>query len=199
MTRRLRRLVVLGGSGLGIAWLLDRQLRRRAEADEIPAPTDPIRAAVLVRAPIDRTWDELTDIPGQVRWMADMKSVRILTPGPVAVGTRAEATIRVLGVTVIDPVVVTAWEPPRRFGIEHLGLVKGHGLIELDPGDDPGTTRVAWGEVLLPPVFPHLGSLVLRALYGPILQDDLDAFAEIVEASVDRSVDRSLDRPFEAT
>jgi hypothetical protein len=77
---------------------------------------------------------------------------------------------------------VTEWDPPHRYAISHNGVVKGEGEIQLTPGDVPGTTRMTWDETLIAPVFPHLGGIVFRAVFGPIFQADLEAFARIVEA-----------------
>jgi len=183
MRRRLRRLALAGAAVLGLGWLLERRVAGQSDVLAGQALIESIHSEVVVRAPIERTWGELADIPGQVRWMAEMKWVRILTPGPVGVGTRAVALVRALGIPVRDSIVITHWQPPRRYAIHHTGLVKGTGEIELEPGDAPGTTRVTWDETLIAPLFPHLGGLVLRVVFGPIFQADLEAFARIVEAS----------------
>ena len=41
-----------------------------------------------------------------------MKGLRILTDGPIGVGTVAEADVRMFGITVTDPVTITDFEPP---------------------------------------------------------------------------------------
>ena len=63
-----------------------------------------------------------------------MKEVTIVTPGPVGVGSVAEALVRIFGIAVRDRVAITRYEPPVAYGIEHLGLFGGPGLIELRPG-----------------------------------------------------------------
>jgi Polyketide cyclase / dehydrase and lipid transport len=179
--RLIRRLLMAGGAALGLGWVLERRLAGQSDVLAGQALIESIHSEVVVRATIERTWEVLADIPGQLRWMTEMKSVQVLTPGPVRVGTQSVAFVRVLGVRVRDPIEVTAWDPPRRYAISHNGVVKGEGEIELTPGDVPETTRVTWDETLIAPLFPHLGGMAFRAIFGPIFQADLETFARIVE------------------
>lgn len=173
----IARTVVLGAA-VGAALVAgERWLAGRSGSGEPPA----IESLAVVEAPIEAVWAAVSDIEQQVRWMHEMKSVRLLTPPPVGAGTRAEATIRILGVSVEDPVTVTAWEPPRRFGIRHDGLYKGHGTIELEPGADGTTTIVRWSETLIPPVLPHLTAALQRPVLAAIFQDDLATLRRLVE------------------
>jgi hypothetical protein len=182
VSRLLRRLALAGTAAVGLGWVLERRLAGQSDVLTGQVFIDAIHSEVVVRAPIERTWEVLADIPGQLRWMKEMKSVHVLTPGPVRVGTQAVAFVRFLGIRVRDPIEVTEWDPPRRYAISHNGVVKGGGEIELTPSDVPGNTRVTWDETLVAPVFPHLGGMAFRAVFGPIFQADLEAFARIVEA-----------------
>ena len=85
------------------------------------------------------------------------------------------------GITVTDPVTITEFEPPHRYAISHDGLFKGRGLITLEAGADGTTTIVRWDEVLAPPVFAHLGALVMTPALAAIFQADLGRFKELVE------------------
>lgn len=175
MIRHLARLGILAAIG---AWLAERNLAMAAHG----RPPAPVRTFVVIDAPIDRVWAEVADIEGQPRWMHEMKSVRVLTPGPTRVGTRGEATVRILGVAVKDPVTITEFEPPRRFAIRHEGQFSGGGLITLEPGADGTTTIVTWEESILPPVLPRLGSLALHPILARVFQADLDRLRQIIEA-----------------
>ncbi len=175
LVRTLARLAVVAAVG---AWLADRTLRDRAGGAE-PAP---IRTSVDVEAPIDDVWALLSDIERQPEWMHDLKSVRLLTPPPVGVGTRAVGRVQAFGLAIDDPVEIAAFEPPVLFAIRHVGLVAGHGEIRLRPGVDGVTTTVAWDETLIAPVLPHLGRLVLGLVFGPIFERDLERLAAVVEA-----------------
>lgn len=163
--------------GAGIGYALDRVLADRAAG----AAPEAIGSMVVIDAPIERVWAELADVEGQPRWMDDVKAIRLLTPGPVGVGTVAEADIRIFGIPVLDPVTITEFEPPHRYAISHDGAFKGRGVITLESGADDTTTIVRWDETLIPPVLPHLGALVLAPALGAIFQADLVRLKELVE------------------
>lgn len=173
MIRFFARLTLVGLAG---AWLADRALGRRA-AGGLPAP---LSSLAVVDAPIERVWELVADIPAQPDWMHEMKSVRLTTPPPTGVGTRGEATVRIFGISVTDPVEVTAFEPPVRFEIRHEGTFTGHGSITLEPGADGSTTIVRWDETLVAPILPHLGAVVMAPILSSIFQADLLRFRDLV-------------------
>jgi uncharacterized membrane protein len=173
----IRALLRLGLLGFGVGWVADRVLRSLAGGRQ-PAP---VSSLIVVDAPIEQVWRELADIEGQPRWMTEMKSVRVLTPGPVGVGTRGEATVRILGISVNDPVEVTEFTPPTRFAIRHEGTFSGHGVITLEAGPDGSTTIVRWEEALVAPALPHLWAEASRPVLSTIFQADLDRFRRLVE------------------
>ena len=141
----------------------------------------PIDSRVEIDAPLDLVWQVLSDIQGQPRWMHEMKGVELLTPGPVGIGTRGTATIRILGVSVADPVEVVEWDPPHAYAIRHDGQFGGGGRLTATPGLDGTTTIVEWHETLVPPFLPHLGALLQRPVLGWIFQNDLYHLRDLVE------------------
>jgi hypothetical protein len=173
----LRRLVALGVAGTALAVAVDRALgrARRGRAPE------PLRMLEVIDAPIHETWRVVADIGLQVEWMREMKAVRVTTPGPVGVGTRGEATVRIFGIPVTDPVEVTAFEPPARYAIRHEGLFTGGGVITLEAGADGSTTILRWEETLVPPLLPELGALVQAPILRAIFQADLRHLRSLVE------------------
>ena len=176
--RGVIRLGILGvGAGVGV----DALLRRRAGGE----PPAPIHSMVVIDAPIERVWAVVADIEDQPRWMLEMKSVRLLTTGPIGVGTRGEATVRIMGISTTDPVTITEFEPPTRFAIRHEGSFTGGGVITLESGVDGTTTIVRWEETLIGPVFPYLGAIVQTPILGAIFQADLERLRVIVESGSD--------------
>jgi uncharacterized protein YndB with AHSA1/START domain len=163
------------------AWLVDRWLGDRAEGSG-PAP---IRTSIEIDAPVERVWAILADIERQPEWMHDLREVRLLTPPPVRVGTRAVGRVQAFGIAVEDPIEITIFEPPVRYAIRHDGFVTGSGDIRLVLEGDAasGPTLVTWEEVLRPPLLPHLGALVLAALFRPIFERDLERLAGLVEVN----------------
>jgi uncharacterized membrane protein len=166
-----------------LARVLSPALATAGAAPLVGAPsTRPIRSLVVLDVPIETAWAAISDIPAQPSWMREMKAVRLLTPGPVGVGTIGEADVRILGVGITDPVEITAWEPPTRFEIRHRGRFAGRGDIRLRAGADGTTTIAEWTEVLVPPLLPELGSLAQRPILSRIFQDDLHRFRRLVTA-----------------
>ena len=173
----IRGLLGLGAVATGAAAAADRWLAARSGSGLPPS----IDSLVVIDAPIERVWDVVSDIPSQPRWMHEMKEVRLLTPPPVGVGTRGEATVRVLGISVTDPVTITEWDPPHRFAVRHEGAFTGHGVITLEAGADGSTTIVRWSETLVPPALPHVAAAVQRPVLAAIFQADLGRLRRLVE------------------
>jgi len=174
----LLRLAIAGAVG---AWLIDRWLAARGDG---PGAM-PIRTSIEIDAPIEQVWAVLADIERQPEWMHDLRDVRVITPPPVGVGTRAVGTVQALGIAVEDPIEVTVFEPPVHYAVRHEGFVTGGGDIRLvaDGEGDLATTLVTWEETLVPRLLPHLGGLVLAAVFGPIFERDLERLAGLVEVS----------------
>ena len=173
----LRRLLLLAAAAAPLTWALDRWLAHRHGE----RPPEPLRMLVVVDAPPDETWAVVADVPLQPEWMHEMKDVRLTTAGPVGVGTRGEATVRIAGISVTDPVEVTAFDPPTRFAIRHEGLFTGGGLITLEPGAGGTTTIVHWEETLVPPLLPEVGALLQAPVLRSIFQADLHRLKRLVE------------------
>jgi carbon monoxide dehydrogenase subunit G len=111
-------------------------------------------------------WEVLADWRRYAEWMPDVAWVSLLGSEE---GERMRLAVRtkVLGVPLVtDELRVTAWEPPRRMAIEHVGLVRGPAEWRLEA--DAGGTRFTWLEDLKmsPPV---LGAVALL-LYSPVLR-----------------------------
>jgi hypothetical protein len=156
---------------------IDRILGRLAPE----AAARPIESFVVIEAPIGDVWSELANIEKQPLWMTDLKAVRLLTPPPVGLGTRADGTVRILGVPIHDPVTVTAFEPPIRFGIRHDGRFSGDGMISLEAGVDGRSTIVRWRERLVPPLLPYVGALLQWPVLREVLQADLHRLRRLFE------------------
>ncbi len=176
----IRGAVRLALVGAGIGYALDRILAEQSKGAE----PDPIRSLIVVDAPIERVWEMVADIERQPLWMHEMKAVRIPAGEPIGVGLVCEADVRILGITVTDPVRITEFDPPHRYAISHDGAFRGSGTITLESGADATTTIVRWDEILIPPVFAHLGSLAMTPVLSAIFQADLVRFKELVEAEV---------------
>ncbi|MGY1775032.1 SRPBCC family protein [Geodermatophilus sp. SYSU D00804] len=111
---------------------------------------------VHVAAPPEQVWAALTDWRGQGRWMP-ATDVEVVTAAEEGVGVRLAARTGVplpwrrgrhLG--VLDTMVVTEWDPPRRVVVQHTGrIVRGPGIFELTPAG--GGTDLVLTERWYPP------------------------------------------------
>jgi hypothetical protein len=176
---RLRTIAALGLASVGATFAVDRWIGSLVARGEGPDPV--MKMAITIGAPVDEVWDVVSDIERQPLWMEEMKAVRLRSPGPVGVGTRGEADVRIFLVGVVDPVEVDVYDPPLRFGIRHVGTFAGEGRITLE-AIDARRTLVRWDERLVPPLFPHLGQLLQKPVMGAIFQADLERLREIVES-----------------
>ena len=104
---------------------------------------------ISIAKPPAIVWEQLADIEGQSRWMRDLKEVRVTSPGPIGVGTRAVGRVRMFGLPAADPIEIDAWEPGRHLGLRHLGRFTGRGDVWL-AADGAGGTAARWREALSP-------------------------------------------------
>ncbi len=63
--------------------------------------------------------------------MVDAESIRFTGPQTRGVGTSFDCVTKVGPIRLTDRMTVIEWEPGRRMGIEHHGLVTGRGRFSL--------------------------------------------------------------------
>ena len=176
---RLRTAALLGAAGVGAVVAAERWVGSLVAHGE--GPDFALKMAITIDAPIEAVWELVADVERQPLWMHDMKSVRLLTPDRVGIGTRGEADVRIFMVGVVDTIEIDQYDPPVSFGIRHVGVFSGSGRIALE-GLDARRTLVRWDERLVPPLFPNLGQLALKPILGASFQADLERLKEMVEA-----------------
>jgi carbon monoxide dehydrogenase subunit G len=102
---------------------------------------------VVLDAPARQVWDAVVDWESQAEWMLGTR-VRGVGEREHGLGARVEAVTGVGWLTVVDPMVVTEWEPPHRCVVRHTGsVVRGTGVFEVFalPED---RSRLVWSEQL---------------------------------------------------
>jgi len=149
--------------------------------------------SVEVAAPAGQVWAALVDWESQGEWMllTDVATEdgdgRV--PGAQGVGGRLAARTgiplpgkRRLG--VLDTMLITAWEPPSRVDVRHLGrVVRGTGTFEVVPRGESASTFV-WTEQLDLPLGPlgRLGWPLVRPAMAAGVRLSLKRFAAYAEA-----------------
>ena len=121
-----------------------------------------ITVSTLIAAPLSRVWAEVEPVERHVDWMADAVAIRFKTDQTRGVGTEFFCDTKVGPIKLVDEMTITAWEPEKRMGVRHTGVVTGTGEFTLE-AVDANTTRFTWTETL---VFPWWLGGPLGALVG---------------------------------
>jgi uncharacterized protein YndB with AHSA1/START domain len=145
-----------------------------------------ISVSTEIDAPPSRVWRVIEPIEHHVDWMLDARSIRFDGAQRRGIGTRFVCETRIGPITLHDRMEITDWEPERRMGVRHAGVVTGGGVFELTPIDLDRRTRFTWTEELR---FPwYLGGRLGERLGGrwvlaSIWRHNLKALARLVEQS----------------
>lgn len=136
-------------------------------------------------APPEVIWELITDWERQGDWMLEASDFVVTSDHREGIGVEAEATITIGGIKTRDRVRVTAWDPPRRLAIEHLGWVSGAGVIDVVPSG-PGRSHMFWREELLPPlgVLGAIGITGFKPVMRRIFERDLEVLARLASTRV---------------
>jgi uncharacterized protein YndB with AHSA1/START domain len=149
--------------------------------------------SVDVAAAPEQVWAALVDWERQGEWMllTDVATVdgEGQVPGAQGVGGRLAARTgiplpggRRLG--VLDTMLITAWEAPRRVDVRHLGkVVRGTGTFEVVPRGESASTFV-WTEQLDLPLgrLGQLGWPLVRPVMAAGVRLSLKRFATYAQA-----------------
>jgi len=171
-------MLLIVGFGLLGAIVVELVLGRLIRTGVIRRPE--INLTIEIAAPRSAVWAYASDIARQPEWMHEMKRVEMLTPPPVQPGSRGRATVRIVGISTTDDVVITQFDPPSTFAIRHEGKFVGEGLLRFTAIDE-SRTRIDWMEYLRPPLFANIGGFVQRPILGSIFRSDLRHLKRIIE------------------
>lgn len=121
-----------------------------------------ISVATELDASPAEVWAIVEPVERHVDWMADAVAIHFETDQTRGVGTRFLCDTKVGPITLQDRMEITEWEPERRMGVRHTGVVTGSGVFELDPIDLGRRTRFTWTEDLRFPWYlgARLGEVV---------------------------------------
>lgn len=139
------------------------------------------KLSIDIEALPEAVWRFLVDWEQLHVWMKEGRGFRVTSPHREGVGVTAEATIRIGGITTTDPIRISRWEPPRTLEMEHLGWVKGSGLMQCLAST--AGTRIEWTETLIPPwgILGAAGMRLLKPFMRRIFVSDLIRLKGLVE------------------
>lgn len=137
--------------------------------------------SISINAPPEAVWRHLVDWENLDSWMQEASGFKVTSAHREGIGVTARATIRIAGITTTDLMQVTRWEPPHSLEIEHMGWVRGNGLMRCTPA--PWGTFLFWKETLIPPLgsLGTLGLRILKPLMGSVFRRDLELLRKLVE------------------
>jgi hypothetical protein len=143
-----------------------------------------IELAVTIGAAPVTVWAALERIESHTEWMADAVAIRFRTDHHQGVGTEFECDTRIGPFRTTDVMCVTEWEPAAAMGIDHRGVVSGHGRFALVPVG-AGLTELAWREELRYPWWMGgpFGERVSRPVLARVWRANLRRLRDTVEAS----------------
>jgi Polyketide cyclase / dehydrase and lipid transport len=121
-----------------------------------------IQVSTELNATPAEVWDIVEPVERHVDWMADAVAIHFQTEQTRGVGTTFLCDTKVGPITLQDHMEITEWEPGRKMGVKHTGVVTGSGVFELAPIDLDRRTRFTWTEDLRFPWFlgGRLGEVV---------------------------------------
>ena len=148
------------------------------------APPVVVEMSIEIAAPPEAVWDRLVDWENLGLWMREAWDFRVTTPQREGVGVVAQAKVRIAGITTLDTVIVSRWEPPEWFQIEHKGWVGGRGLMHARR--TAAGTYLWWRETLEPPLgwLGWAGMVLLKPAMAWIFNRDLRLLKALVEGLV---------------
>jgi hypothetical protein len=106
-----------------------------------------IRVSTIIDASPTAVWNAIDDVGSHVEWMHDADAIRFRGSRRRGVGTLFECDTKVGPLKLTDLMEITAWEPGRRMGVRHDGVVTGEGFFTLRR-TRRGRTRFSWHERL---------------------------------------------------
>ena len=102
------------------------------------------RAARLAASP-EEVFGYVSNLDNLAEWQAGVTGARGTSEGGMRTGATAEVTREMMGQRITAPLLVTAYDPPRRLGIaSSVSGVEADATLELSPAEDGAATDLAF-------------------------------------------------------
>jgi uncharacterized protein YndB with AHSA1/START domain len=140
------------------------------------------RLGVTIARPVEDVFAVLSNVENVPRWSRSAIEERMLTPGPLRVGSRRRAVVRSFaGRTMVNEAEMIGFEPNRLMIVRTLaGGMTADTVIDFQETD--GGTGLAWTTTIKPRGWLSPAGPFLAWLYGRTFQKDLDNLKEMMEA-----------------
>lgn len=112
-----------------------------------------IQVEIEINATPEQVWEVVEPVERHVDWMTDAVAIEFVGEQTSGVGTEFVCDTKVGPIRLQDRMEITEWQPQRRMGVRHVGLVTGVGAFDLEPIDLGRRTRFTWTEELHFPWF----------------------------------------------
>ena len=124
--------------------------------------------SIVVDRPREEVWAVVADLDTHTAWRPALREFRKVSEGPLDVGTRIREVLVWRSREIVIDDVVTAFEPPRRFGLRGTWDAADFELdLVLEPSGQATTVTMDWPlypkSLLLKAAAPFLGRALRRA------------------------------------
>lgn len=104
-----------------------------------------VERTARLAAPPEAVFAYVSDLDNLAEWQSGVTGARRTTDGEMRAGATAEVTREMMGQRITAPLLVTAYEPPRRLGIaSEVSGVKADATLDLAPADGGTATDLAF-------------------------------------------------------
>lgn len=140
-----------------------------------------VTESVVVDRPPEDVWAVIADLDTHTSWRPALREFRQVSDGPLAVGTRIREVLEWRGREIVIDDLVTALEPPDRFGIRGSWKAADFEMtLALEPADTGTKVTMDWPlypkSFLMKIAAPFMGGAMRKAT-----REELELLKEHVE------------------
>ena len=105
-----------------------------------------LERSLTIRRPVEEVFAFVTNVENSPRWQAWAVDARVVSEGPLGVGTRYEYVARFLGRKIESQSEVTAYEPDKRYAWKVTsGPIPAEASLDFEPVNE-GTRIILTGK-----------------------------------------------------
>ena len=140
-----------------------------------------LERSLTIRRPVAEVFAFVTDVEKSPRWQAWAVDARVVSEGPLAVGTQYEYVARFLGRRIESRSEVTAYEPDKRYAWKVTsGPIPAEASLDFESVD--GGTRVTLTGKGEPGGFFRLAEPVIGRMVKRQVEADIENLKDLLES-----------------